>query len=104
MTFAALAGVTIDRGDLDGYDLSDFLRGKTGQGPRREHYYFHGSRLDGVRRGPWKLRYKDGLELFHLGRDFSERYNVANDHPEIVQSLTALLDAKVHETGGRKTW
>ena len=34
-------------------------------------------------------------ELYHVERDISEAYNVADQHPEIVQRLLAMM--KVHQ-------
>ena len=51
---------------------------------------------------PWgKIEPKEGEpagQLYHLGRDLGEKDNVYLQHPERVQSLTALLDAFI-ETG-----
>lgn len=77
----------------DGHDLSDFLQGKTARSPRSEFYYFNNKQLDGVRSGPWKLRLKDGKELFHLDLDPSERHNRAEENPQMVAELTAKLKA-----------
>ena len=44
----------------------------------------------------WKIEPKAGQpagQLYHLGRDPGEKDNVYLQHPEVVQSLTALLDA-----------
>ena len=41
-----------------------------------------------VRQGDWKLKVtRKGTELFNLWQDPSEKLNVADDHPAIVQSL-----------------
>ena len=70
-----------------------------------------------IRRGPWKLILGLGTggftepwwniepeegepagQLYHLDRDMGEEDNVYQQHPEVVQSLTSLLDAFI-ETG-----
>lgn len=89
---------------VDGVDLNPFFSESSDDWPRDDFFYFHGANLQGVRKGPWKLRTQQGLELFHLDRDPSERYNVAEDHPDIVEALTTLARAKVEETGGRLAW
>lgn len=71
----------------DGFDLRDFWAGRTAQSPRRDFIYHRGSAVQGIRVGPWKLRTVDGDELFHLDFDHSERYNVAEEQPEIVAEL-----------------
>jgi arylsulfatase A len=48
-----------------------------------------------VKRGKWKLLAKDGtpVELFDIEADQNELNNVMNDHPKLVASLTAELQA-----------
>lgn len=82
----------------DGYDLTDFLAGKTNTSPRQEFFYFNSKQLDGVRVGSWKLRLKNGPELYNLDLDPSERHNRAKEFPTIVSQLTARLKAMVDET------
>lgn len=82
----------------DGYDLTDFLLGRRADSPRQDFFYFNGRQLDGLRVGPWKLRLRDGVELFHLDLDPSERHNREKEHPEIVASLKARMEAMTAET------
>jgi len=77
----------------DGHDLTEFWEGGVNQSPRRDFIYHRGSRAQGIRVGPWKLRTVDGDELFQLDIDSSERYNVAEEHPEIVAELRDRLSA-----------
>ena len=77
----------------DGHDMTEFWEGGVNQSPRRDFIYHHGSRAQGIRVGPWKLRTVDGDELFQLDIDSSERYNVAEEHPEIVAELRDRLSA-----------
>jgi len=77
---------------IDGNDLLPLLRGETDESPTQVHYYFSGNDLQAVRKGPWKLRTAGRPELFHLERDYMERFNVADDHPEKVEELRALID------------
>lgn len=98
-TFLQLAGAEIpDAGELDGKDILPLLEG-TGSSPHPHLYYFRGRYLEGVRKGPWKLRVSPHLredvpegetpspELFHLEVDPGERYNRAAEHPALVQEL-----------------
>lgn len=103
-TFVSLSGASMPETQSDSYDLTPFLFGKTARSPRSSFFYFHGGRLDGLRSGSWKIRYKDGLELFHLNLDPSERYNRANEHPELVAKLTDRLEMMAMKTGARRTW
>ena len=84
-TLLAAAGTGVD--GTDGLDLAPLWSGRTAESPRREYLYHRGSAVQAVRVGPWKLRTIDGLELFQLDLDHSERYNVADEHPAIVAEL-----------------
>ena len=90
-TLIAAGGGGIPEGS-DGHDLTGLWAGRTGRSPRLDFIYHRGSQVQGVRSGPWKLRAVDGVELFHLDVDPSERYNVANEQPEIVAELRGRLE------------
>lgn len=45
-----------------------------------------------IRKGPWKLV---GEELYNLDTDFKESQDMAQDHPEIVESLKDLLQQQI---------
>lgn len=89
-TLLTVGGAELPPGG-DGHDLMPLWMGRTAQSPRREFIYHRGSQQQGIRAGPWKLRTVDGDELFQLDFDPSERYNVADEHPEIVAELRARL-------------
>lgn len=93
-TIAHAAGAEPPAGrTLDGHDILPMLRDGT-PSPREAFYYFLGSNLEAVRKGPWKYRQapKDAEpELFHLDRDPSERYNLAAAHPELTADLAAAV-------------
>jgi uncharacterized sulfatase len=107
-TFAALTGTALPKDrKLDSYDLTPVLLGK-GSSPRQEFYYWTRGELHAVRSGPWKLHVKmrepvnygrevvpEKPELYHVERDISEAYNVADQRPEIVERLLAMT--KAHE-------
>ncbi|MFZ9683614.1 MAG: sulfatase-like hydrolase/transferase [Cephaloticoccus sp.] len=88
----------------DGYDLTAFLTGQAAESPRHEFFYFNARQLDGVRVGPWKLRLRDGVELFQLELDPYERYNRQAEHPEIVAALKSRLTAMAAETNAKRNW
>jgi len=93
-TLAGIAGVTPpqDR-TLDGKDILPLLRGEA-DSPHKCFYYFRGERLEAVRQGNWKLRRENEdaeIELFHLGCDPRELYNVAETHPKLVKELLARM-------------
>ena len=104
-TLARLTGVTVpaDR-PYDGYDLTPVLRGET-DAPRNEMFFYHGTRIFAVRKGPYKLYFYennpggypeqmqklDSLRLFNLQVDPSEKYNIAEQHPEIIADIQQLV-------------
>lgn len=80
---------------IDGADILPLLTGGN-DSPHDEFYYFRGSTLQAVRDETWKLRQEKSdapVELYHLGRDPRELYNVAADHPEIVSQLQQRMQA-----------
>ena len=125
-TFIQMAGAELpaDR-TLDGRDIGPLMRGEAGaKSPHEAFYYYRETHLDAVRSGPWKLVFprpgrddsewllsKGGaflgellqpvteLALYNLESDIGETTNVAADHPEVVERLTALADAGREELG-----
>jgi uncharacterized sulfatase len=105
-TLASLTGsnAPTDR-KLDSYNLAPTLLG-IGDSPRKEMFYWTNAELHAVRSGPWKLHVKmrepinygkevvlSKPELYHVERDISESYDVADQHPEIVERLLAMMKA-----------
>ncbi|HIG31135.1 MAG TPA: arylsulfatase [Verrucomicrobiales bacterium] len=106
-TFCSLADVSTptDR-VLDGHDLSPLLLGKTTKGPRNEIFYWRSSELYAIRIGPWKAHFitqgcygigpkrevHESPELYHLENDPSEKYNIAENHPDVVASLVKAAE------------
>ncbi len=106
-TIASLTGTALPTGRaIDGVDLSPtLLRGAPS--PRETFAFWRDAELYAIRKGPWKAHfitrgaYNRGTprvihnppELYHLGNDPGERWNVAAAHPSVVQELTALADA-----------
>ena len=98
-TFTELAGVPAPE-NTDGISMVPTLLGK---GPQAEHPYlyweFHerGGRI-AVRMGKWKgvrynvLKEPDApMKLFDLEADPGEQKNVAAEHPETVEQITAIM-------------
>lgn len=120
-TCADLLGVRLP--DNAGEDSVSILPALLGQaaGPLREavvHHSINGSFA--IRQGPWKLELCPGsggwsaprpgspaerglppVQLYDLETDVGETANVQDQHPEIVERLTALLEKYVAE--GRST-
>lgn len=111
-TFVSLAGGTLpDDRTYDGYDLSNFLLGKSDTSPRDEMFYYHGEQLYAVRKGQYKAHFRtktsyigqnaaevhDPPLLYHLGHDPGEQWDIAEHRPEVVKELTKL--AEKHRAG-----
>jgi len=104
-TFATIAGGEIPKDrKLDSYDLSEVLFGEQ-KGSRKDMYYWTNAQLHAVRSGPWKLHVRmrepinygkevelERPELYHLELDISEKYNVADKHPEVVERLLKQIE------------
>ena len=86
---------------IDGHDVSDLLFGDAdAQSPTDLFlYYTSNGDLAGVRRRQWKLMIEKG-ELYDLEQDISEKWNLAEKHPALVEELTQLArsrDAEITE-------
>ena len=105
-TFLKLAGAAIP-GDrvIDGVDLRPVLF-ETGPSLRDIEYYYRSDELYAIRKGPFKAHFStwtgysreeaerhDPPLLFHLGHDPSERFNVAEAHPDIIADIEAARQA-----------
>ncbi|MCB1122829.1 MAG: sulfatase [Verrucomicrobiae bacterium] len=89
------------RHPLDGHDLLPFLKGEAAS-PRTEYLYTVGEYFEAIREGVWKYRRagKDSPpQLFHLGRDPSEMYNVIDRYPDIAEQLRKKLEDKARNYG-----
>ena len=104
-TFCRLAGVELP-GDrvYDGGDISPALFG-TGPSGREVVFYYRGTRIFAVRKGPYKAHFitksaygpddevqHDPPLLYHLEHDPSELYNVAEQHPEVLEDIRAEIE------------
>lgn len=100
-TILTAAGAPIPRDRaIDGNNLLPLLRGETKASPSRRYFYFRGNVVQAVRDGQWKLQRATGQdELFHIERDIAERFNLAEEMPDKVAELTALMRAIAEETG-----
>ncbi len=93
-TFARLAGAAVpaDR-VIDGRDIWPLMAGRSGaKSPHKAYFYYKGTTLEAVRSGRWKLRRtKKKTELYDLQADISEKNNLAENHPDIVERLTKTM-------------
>lgn len=103
-TAVRLAGGTLS-GDrtYDGTDLSPVFDDPKAE-VRDEVIYYLGAQVFAYRKGPWKMHLKtlnpyigeqpethDPPLLYQLEHDPSERFNLAAEHPEVLEELRAAL-------------
>jgi arylsulfatase A len=98
-TIAALTGASMPSQVIDGHNMSDLLLATESATSKTEQflYYTGKGELAGIRRGPWKLKLEP-LELFQIEHDIGEQWDVAKQHPDLVDELRALavqLDAAI---------
>ncbi len=99
-TILKLAGAKVpsDR-VVDGLDLRPALFG-TGPSPRKTVFYYRGTELFAVRKGPYKAHFvtqsgyrgdkpvkHDPPVLYNLEHDPSEKYDIAQDHPDVIADI-----------------
>ncbi len=102
------ANVPMDR-PLDGVDMTEVLLHKEAS-VRDEIIYYLGSELFAIRKGDWKIHYKtlnpyigeqaqahDPPLLYNLAVDPSEKYNLADKHPDKIEELNDA--AQLHLAG-----
>lgn len=83
---------------LDGKNIWPALR--DGKESPVDSYYFVWRDEDALRTQNWKLhRFFNRFELYDITSDETESTNVADAHPEIVQSLVAKMDAWADSLG-----
>ena len=113
-TFAALSGgkLPTDR-KLDGANLWPHLSGAPGAQPAHESFFFYsGLTLEAVRHGDWKLQIVQAKpasnaksdtpfvpRLYNLNTDIGESRSVADENPEVVAQLQALVAIMKEDLG-----
>jgi len=104
-TVSHLAGVPIpDDRIIDGVNLTPVLMGE-GDSPRNEMLFYRGATLYAARKGNFKAHFiiegaygqfeeKQVLEtplLFDLREDPGEKYDIADEHPEIISEIMEMV-------------
>jgi arylsulfatase A-like enzyme len=109
-TALALAGAPLPKGvTLDGADLAPLLFASKPL-PERPFFFYRGDQLFACRLGEWKAHFQtqsgygqpkpephDPPLLFHLGRDASEKRDVAAQHADVLARINEAVTA--HKTG-----
>ncbi len=105
-TFCKLANINLPNDRIyDGYDISPVILG-TGHSPRDVVYYYRDTEVFALRKGAYKAHLitqseygqdkpvvQDPPLLYNLNVDPSEKYNVAKDHPEVIEDIKKILEA-----------
>ncbi len=116
-TFAGIAGTAPPQDRIiDGKDILPLLTGEPGAtSPHEAFFYYKGENLRAVRRGDWKLVFREytfppsspalgiARTLHDLSVDIAEQYDVLGENPDIVVELTVLADRIRAELGDDNT-
>lgn len=103
-TITKLANVNLPTDRIyDGYDIYPVLSG-TGESLRNVVFYYRGTDVFAIRKGAYKAHFitqpeygtniktiQDPPLLFNLNIDPSEKFNIANDNPEIIDDIKLVL-------------
>lgn len=109
-TFMALANIEMPSDRVyDGLDIKDMLFGEK-EMAREIIYYYASDNLYAIRKGPWKAHFTtrpsysreppethDPPLLYNLDIDPSEKYDVGEDHPEIIEDLKREYEKQISE-------
>lgn len=124
-TIAKVCGTQLPKNKIDGLDFTSILKGNVNKLIRDTfYYYYRRNSLEAVRLGNWKLVYAhegrtyenqlpgaDGFPgpapentpvssgLYNLSRDPGERYNVYDQHPDIVEAINKAANVARSDLG-----
>ena len=77
---------------IDGINILDQLLTGNELSERFFYYYSAQGKIEGIRKGPWKLlKRQQDLYLFNLEEDISEKFNLAERYPDMVEELSNQL-------------
>jgi arylsulfatase A len=106
-TFSSLAGVEIPNDRIiDGKDLSQTLLNREAS-PRKSILFYRGTELYAARLGDFKAHYitqgaygefgerkeHNPPLLYNLSHDASEKFDIAKQHPDVIEQINALVDS-----------
>lgn len=114
-TLGAVCGGTAPAQKVDGHDISPLLLAKPGAVSPADaggFFYYHGSQLQAVRSGPWKLylplkekrinaakRSPAELRLYDVVADVAEQKECSAERSDVVQRLLSLAEKARQELG-----
>lgn len=126
-TFAEILQIALPDRILDGVSIFSLMKNEPGARPREIFYYYYEfDALQAVRKNNWKLVFphkhrtyegyepgQDGRDgktgvgnahfaLYDLRRDPGERYDVKDQHPEIVQELEKIAENAREDLGDKQ--
>jgi arylsulfatase A-like enzyme len=105
-TFSAMAGIELPKDRIiDGKDLSETLT-QGFKSPRNSMLFYRGTELYAVRLGDYKAHFitqgeygqfgerevHDPPLLFNVNQDISENFDIAAEHPEIMNQIKKLVE------------
>jgi arylsulfatase A-like enzyme len=92
-TFTDLVGMDVPDG-IDGISFLPTLLGRTAEQRKHEYLYWEYQGKQAVRRGDWKA-YRSSvdadIELFNLREDIRETLDIADEYPEIITQIQAIM-------------
>ena len=95
-TIAEAAGADLPDRSLDGHSVLGMLKDPGTASPHDEHglFYYKNGRVEALRMGQWKLRFgrknSGNPVLYDLDADIAEANDVAGDHADVVERMTAF--------------
>ena len=110
---APLEGIT-----LDGASLRPIIEGDVDSEIRDSYFYYRGATLYAARKGPWKAHFitewayrgnnnerteHETPVLYNLDIDPEERFDVAEEHPEIIQEIREMVADHLASMDARPT-
>jgi arylsulfatase A-like enzyme len=122
-TIAALTGSPLPEKKIDGTSMLPLLEGEERFIPHEALFFYYGRKLNAVRSGRWKLHLPHGYRtlkdrpggeggiqanydylwidtaLYDMHNDKEETINLADQYPEVVDSLAALATKIIKELG-----
>jgi arylsulfatase A len=89
---------------IDGKDIGPLMTAQANaQSPHDAFFYYKQNSIEAVRSGQWKLHLRKGdqqlQELYDLNADIGETTNRYEQHPDVVEALTAKVNACRKELG-----